>query len=123
MASASASKMESATKAASRVRRIFSLGRAARAEVAKASTSFDGAAAVSYNPDIMTTAVQTPPMASRGRMTLEEFCALPEGPPNVEFERGRVIPMASPTTRHQDIVLELAHLLKHSPACGSGMVF
>ena len=52
-------------------------------------------------------------MATAGtRMTLEEFRALPEGPPNFEFEEGEVIPVPSPTTRHQDIVVELAGLLK-----------
>jgi Uma2 family endonuclease len=45
------------------------------------------------------------------RMTLEEFKALPEGPPYVEFEEGEVIPVPSPTFRHQDIVMFLGHHL------------
>lgn len=42
------------------------------------------------------------------RMTLEEFRALPEGPPYYEFEEGELIPMGSPTLEHQDLVGELA---------------
>jgi Uma2 family endonuclease len=49
---------------------------------------------------------------STQRMTLEQFRALPEGPPNVEFEEGEVIPVPSPTERHQDILLSLGHFLK-----------
>ena len=49
---------------------------------------------------------------STQRMTLEQFRALPEGPPNVEFEEGEVIPVPSPTFRHQDIMLTLGHVLK-----------
>jgi Uma2 family endonuclease len=45
------------------------------------------------------------------RMTLEQFRALPEGPPNVEFEEGEVIPVPSPTLRHQRIVLKLGSQL------------
>jgi Uma2 family endonuclease len=53
-------------------------------------------------------------MATAGtqRMTLEEFRALPEGPPNFEFEEGELIPVPSPTPKHQDILLELGHFLK-----------
>jgi Uma2 family endonuclease len=50
-------------------------------------------------------------MATAQRMTLEEFRALPEGPPNFEFEEGELIPVPSPTTKHQDIVAELRELL------------
>jgi len=46
------------------------------------------------------------------RMTLEQFRALPEGPPNLEFEEGEVIPVPSPTLRHQDIVMLLGHYLR-----------
>ena len=42
------------------------------------------------------------------RMTIEEFRALPEGPPFYEFEEGELIPVPSPTIEHQDIVLALA---------------
>jgi Uma2 family endonuclease len=51
-----------------------------------------------------TTAVQ--------RMTLEDFRALPEGPPYYEYEDGELILVASPTPEHQDIVSELSHLLR-----------
>ena len=51
-----------------------------------------------------TTAVQ--------RMTLEDFRALPEGPPYYEYEEGELILVASPTPEHQDIVAELSHLLR-----------
>ena len=46
------------------------------------------------------------------RMTLEQFRALPEGPPNFEFEEGEAIPVPSPTLQHQDIVMLLGHHLK-----------
>ncbi len=52
-------------------------------------------------------------MATTGtqRMTFEEYCALPEGPPFYEFEEGDLILVASPTPEHQDIVGVLWHLL------------
>jgi Uma2 family endonuclease len=50
---------------------------------------------------------------STQRMTLEQFRALPEGPPYFEFEEGELIPMPSPTPEHQDIVVELGYLLRH----------
>jgi Uma2 family endonuclease len=59
----------------------------------------------------MTTAVQTH-LHIPQKMTLAEFLALPEGPPNFEFEKGVVIPMASPTSRHQDVIFELTRILK-----------
>ena len=46
------------------------------------------------------------------RMTLEDFRALPEGPPDYEYEEGELILVASPTPEHQDIVGELSHLLR-----------
>jgi len=53
-------------------------------------------------------------MATTGvqRMTLEDFRALPEGPPYYEYEEGELILVASPTPEHQDIVGELSHLLR-----------
>src|SRR5918996_5351682 len=53
-------------------------------------------------------------MATSGtqRMTLEEYRALPEGPPFYEFEEGELIMVASPTPEHQDLLLELAHALR-----------
>jgi Uma2 family endonuclease len=46
------------------------------------------------------------------RMTLEEFRMLPEGPPYYEFEEGEMIPVTSPTADHQDIIIELGHVLR-----------
>jgi Uma2 family endonuclease len=53
-------------------------------------------------------------MATTGakRMTLEDFRALPEGPPYYEYEEGELILVASPTPEHQDIVGELSHVLR-----------
>jgi Uma2 family endonuclease len=53
-------------------------------------------------------------MATTGvqQMTLEEFRALPEGPPYYEYEEGELILVASPTPEHQDIVSELSHVLR-----------
>jgi Uma2 family endonuclease len=45
------------------------------------------------------------------RMTLEEFLALPEGPPYYEFEAGVLIPMPRLHARHQRILLALAAFL------------
>jgi Uma2 family endonuclease len=49
-------------------------------------------------------------MAQR-RMTKVEFWALPEGPPDFEFEYGELIPMPRPHSRHQDIATALARVL------------
>jgi Uma2 family endonuclease len=46
-------------------------------------------------------------------MTLADFDALPEGPPDYEFERGRFIDMPRPHPRHQKIILRLGALLDH----------
>jgi Uma2 family endonuclease len=45
-------------------------------------------------------------MATTGAqsMTLEEFRALPEGPPYYEYEQGELILVASPTPEHQDVI-------------------
>jgi Uma2 family endonuclease len=53
-------------------------------------------------------------MATTGvqRMTLEEFRALPEGPPYYEYEEGELILVAPPTPEHQDIVGVLSHVLR-----------
>jgi Uma2 family endonuclease len=55
-------------------------------------------------------------MATAGtqRMTLEEFRALPEGPPNYEFEEGEVIPVPSPTPKHQKILLRFGGFLSQA---------
>ncbi|MDB5302337.1 MAG: hypothetical protein JWO87_4000 [Phycisphaerales bacterium] len=60
----------------------------------------------------MTTAVQSKVPAPAIRMTMREFQALPEGPPYFEFERGELIPMVSPTSRHQDLMFVLTRALK-----------
>lgn len=51
------------------------------------------------------------PMEQR-RITKAEFYALPEGPPNFEFEDGVLIPMPSSHGRHQDIASALARVLQ-----------
>jgi Uma2 family endonuclease len=53
-------------------------------------------------------------MATTGaqRITLEEFRALPEGPPYYEYEEGALILVASYTAEHQDIVGVLSHVLR-----------
>jgi Uma2 family endonuclease len=45
-------------------------------------------------------------------ITLEEYRALPEGPPHYEFEEGALIPVTSPTRKHQAILLALATMLR-----------
>jgi Uma2 family endonuclease len=45
--------------------------------------------------------------------TIEDWKALPEGRPYFEYEEGELIPMASPTPEHQDVVNELGYLLRH----------
>jgi Uma2 family endonuclease len=51
-------------------------------------------------------------MTSTKPMTLEEFRALPEGPPYYEYEEGELVMAASPTPEHQDIIIELGHTLR-----------
>lgn len=46
------------------------------------------------------------------RMTLEEFRALPEGPPYYEFEEGELILMVSPRAEHQDVIDAIVHPVK-----------
>jgi Uma2 family endonuclease len=43
-------------------------------------------------------------MTDTPRLTLEDYRALPEGPPYYEFEEGELIVVASPTPEHQDII-------------------
>jgi Uma2 family endonuclease len=45
------------------------------------------------------------------KLTIEDFNALPEGPPFYEFEEGELIQMPSPTIAHQDIILEMGGLV------------
>lgn len=52
------------------------------------------------------------PATERRKMTLEEFRALPEGPPYYEFDDGELIPMTSPNLEHQDCVAVLDHALR-----------
>jgi Uma2 family endonuclease len=49
--------------------------------------------------------------AAAQRMTLEQYKALPEGPPHFEFEEGELIPMTSPAPEHQTIVMRMGNLL------------
>jgi Uma2 family endonuclease len=51
------------------------------------------------------------PLGVPRAMTQEEFRALPEGPPDFEFEYGVLIPMPRPHSRHQDIVAALVRVL------------
>jgi Uma2 family endonuclease len=51
-------------------------------------------------------------IASAQKMTLEEYRALPEGPPHYEFENGELVPMTSPTQTHQRIILRLGGLVE-----------
>jgi Uma2 family endonuclease len=58
------------------------------------------------------------------RMTLDNFRALPEGPPYYEFEEGELIPVTSPTADHQDIISELNTALRdHARKTKAGRVF
>jgi Uma2 family endonuclease len=60
----------------------------------------------------------------RQQITLEQYKALPEGPPKSEFEQGTLIPMTQPSPEHQDLFLELAHLLRrHVRRNNLGRVF
>jgi Uma2 family endonuclease len=51
------------------------------------------------------------PLGVPRAMTQEEFRALPEGPPDFEFEYGALIAMPRPHGRHQDIVAALVRIL------------
>lgn len=44
-------------------------------------------------------------------LTLADFDALPEGPPNYEFDGGRLIAMPRPHARHQRIIMRLGAAL------------
>lgn len=57
------------------------------------------------------------------KYTLEEYCALPEGPPYFEYENGDLIEMHSPTIQHQDITALLYVLVRaraHENRIGRG---
>jgi len=47
----------------------------------------------------------------RPLLTLADFDALPEGPPDYEFEGGRLIDMPRPHPRHQKIIMRLGAVL------------
>ncbi|HXF06837.1 MAG TPA: Uma2 family endonuclease [Blastocatellia bacterium] len=58
------------------------------------------------------------------RMSKEEFLALPEGPPDYEFEQGEAILMVRPHARHQKLVMRLgATLDNHVSAQHLGVVW
>jgi Uma2 family endonuclease len=46
------------------------------------------------------------------RVGMQEWLNLPEGPPYYELEAGRLVEMAAPTIRHQDIVMDLGTTLR-----------
>jgi Uma2 family endonuclease len=46
------------------------------------------------------------------KYTIDDFNALPVGPPNYEFDEGEIIPLASPTITHQDVIDEFIIQLK-----------
>ena len=48
----------------------------------------------------------------RKRMTLEEFRALPEGPPYYQYEEGELILVALPTPEREDILGVLSHVVR-----------
>lgn len=48
----------------------------------------------------------------RRSVTKTEFLALPEGPPDFEFEYGDLVPMPRPHSRHQDVASALARVLQ-----------
>ena len=57
-------------------------------------------------------------------MTLEKYKALPEGPPKFEFENGELIPKTQPTPEHQDVLVEICHVLRRHVRRGKlGRVF
>jgi Uma2 family endonuclease len=57
-------------------------------------------------------------------LTLAEFDALPEGPPDYEFDGGRLIAMPRPHPRHQRIIMRLAATLdQHVTAQNLGNVW
>lgn len=61
---------------------------------------------------------------ARQPITFEQYKALPEGPPKFEFEQGSLIPMTQPTPEHQDLFIQLAHLLRgHVRRNNLGRVF
>jgi Uma2 family endonuclease len=64
------------------------------------------------------------PITAPPRMTLEEFRNLPEDPPHFEFENGELIPMTSPKSNLQDIILVVgAALRRHVMRERLGRVF
>ena len=59
-----------------------------------------------------------------GKLTLEDFNALPEGPPYYEFEEGALIELHSPTVTHQDITALLFVLVRaRAHEAGLGRAF
>ncbi len=57
-------------------------------------------------------------------LSLADFDALPEGPPNYEFEGGRLIDMPRPHPRHQKVIMRLgAALDEHVSRAALGAVW
>ncbi len=60
----------------------------------------------------------------RPLLTLADFDALPEGPPDCEFEGGRLIDMPRPHPRHQKIIMRLGAVLdEHVSRATLGVVW
>jgi Uma2 family endonuclease len=61
---------------------------------------------------------------ARPLLTLAEFDALPEGPPDYEFEGGRLIDMPRPHPRHQKVIMRLGAVLdEHVSRAAVGAVW
>lgn len=69
-------------------------------------------------------AVQQLPAPVAPRYTLADFESLPVGPPNYEYDEGEIVPVASPTLDHADIVdVIVAKLKDYARAHRSGRAF
>lgn len=67
----------------------------------------------------MAVALKPPPVPSkvkRRAMTLDEFYALPEGPPDSELDEGELITMPRPHARHQRVIMRLGAVLDNHVA-------
>ncbi|MEZ4769328.1 MAG: Uma2 family endonuclease [Caldilineales bacterium] len=67
---------------------------------------------------------RAPALPVRQALTLADFDALPEGPPDYEFDGGKLVAMPRPYPRHQKIIMRLgAALDEHISASNSGSVW
>jgi Uma2 family endonuclease len=68
--------------------------------------------------------METLPLNNQSTMSLEDFSALPEGPPYYELEDGELIEMNRPTPRHQRVLLKLAMVIEeHISTHGLGRLY